>query len=193
MTETFRYFAFGSNMLTERLRVRCKDARPVGRAHVEGHRITFFKRSADESGKAMIEQTDDSNDVVHGVLFDIPRHELEVLDKHEGVGKGYWRKAGFEVIEQITKENVPAMTYMAEKSHIVAGLQPYDWYKALILAGAEQHGLPKSYIEDIRSMSALVDPDKDRRARGQAIEILNKAGYAYLLQTGTNVAQARAN
>lgn len=45
------YFAYGSNMLTERLIARTPSARPVGTSLLPGHRLTFHKRGRDGSGK----------------------------------------------------------------------------------------------------------------------------------------------
>lgn len=49
---TFRYFAYGSNMLTEWLRGRCPSTEPIGIAIAANHKLRFGKRSIDKSGKA---------------------------------------------------------------------------------------------------------------------------------------------
>jgi gamma-glutamylcyclotransferase len=45
---------------------------------------------------------------------------------------------------------------------------PYDWYKALVIAGAREHGLPADYIAALAAAPAKPDPDKIRAARNLA-------------------------
>jgi hypothetical protein len=86
------YFAYGSNMLTERLQGRCKsaEARCVGLA--DGYRLAFSKKSLDGSGKATIRPDEASR--VYGVVFDIDETEIPALDVAE---VGYGRDNAFRV------------------------------------------------------------------------------------------------
>ena len=54
---TFHYFAYGSNMLTARLKARCSGAELVGRAFADGWGIEFSKPGEDGSGKATLGST----------------------------------------------------------------------------------------------------------------------------------------
>ena len=70
---SFLFFAYGSNMLTERLRERCPDARPLGAAIARGYVLSFSKRSKDGSSKAtLLTTTDGAKQDAYGVLFEIP-------------------------------------------------------------------------------------------------------------------------
>src|SRR5580700_1565214 len=89
--DTFKYFAYGSNMLTERLHERCKSAKAIGVAVAFGHRLEFSKRSRDDSGKATIVRSNKSEEHVFGVVFEVVISERAALDKAEGVGTGYER------------------------------------------------------------------------------------------------------
>ena len=51
-TETFLYFAYGSNMFTRRLKERTPSVAVADTGFVEGHRLAFDKVSRDGSGKA---------------------------------------------------------------------------------------------------------------------------------------------
>jgi len=46
-------------------------------------------------------------------------------------------------------------------------LRPYTWYKEFVVRGAEQHGLPDGYIEQLKAIDAVADPDaaRDRHNR----------------------------
>lgn len=56
-----KYFAYGSNMLTERLRARCPSAHPIGTGIAMGFRLNFSKRGEDGSGKAMLTKQSGQN------------------------------------------------------------------------------------------------------------------------------------
>jgi gamma-glutamylcyclotransferase len=46
-----------------------------------------------------------------------------------------------------------------------AGLPPYSWYKALVLAGARQHGLPVDYVAMLEAVIAVQDGDAARHGK----------------------------
>jgi hypothetical protein len=86
---TFLYYAYGSNMLTSRLKSRAPSATKVGVGTLSGHILAFDKSSADGSAKCDIKRTGKEGDVVHGVLFMVDAKDKEGLDKAEGLGYGY--------------------------------------------------------------------------------------------------------
>lgn len=170
--DTFVYFAYGSNMLTQRLQSRCPSAESIGLAHAHGYNVCFKKKSGnDKSGKATLVRGEPI-DKIPGVLFQIQRSELERLDKYEGKDKGYYRVDDFPVISE-DGGSILSMTYVSEK--LVEGLFPYDWYLALVIAGAIQHKLPNEHIEYLKER--IFEPDKDtyRKSRLEALSVLEKA------------------
>ena len=176
MSSHFSYFAYGSNMLTERLVVRCPSARAVSPALVDGYRLEFCKRSKDQSGKATLVKATDS--IVHGVLFAIDHSDVAALDRAEGAGYGYERVT---VEVQVAKGNdlIDAHSYLA--TEIDHTLRPYSWYKALVLAGATQHGLPDAHRLEISALEAIDDTNLERTSRCRAIAVLKKAGFENLI------------
>ena len=87
---TFKYFAYGSNMLKCRLcaKDRCPSAKVIGMGYIEGRRLTFDKLSQDGSGKCDAELTNRPTDRVYGVIFEIALTEKDALARAEGLGKG---------------------------------------------------------------------------------------------------------
>src|SRR5262245_23395834 len=87
---TFKYFAYGSNMLTERLcaRGRCPSATLLDVGSIRGYTLQFSKKSKDSSGKATIVRSE-AQATVMGVVFEIDEAEKRDLDRAEGVGSGY--------------------------------------------------------------------------------------------------------
>jgi gamma-glutamylcyclotransferase len=177
--ETFKYFAYGSNMLTERLRApsRCPSAEAIGVGVIFGYTLAFSKRSRDGSGKATMVRSGKSEEHVFGVVFDVAISERAALDKAEGVGSGYKRIDDLLVRLQQGGEILRAATYIATEADRT--LHPYDWYRGLVIAGAMQHTLPDDWIAMLKQVASV--PDRDPKRRLNAIAVLKKAGFGRLL------------
>jgi hypothetical protein len=166
------YFAYGSNMLTERLQSRCVSAKPRQVAHADNWALTFSKKSRDGSGKATISAA--PGDRVFGVVFDLDERELPELDRFEGAGQGYHRNDGFRVVIVPFREPLNVATYIADPSWVDNSLDPFDWYLSLVIAGARQHALPPKYISALEARPAKFDPKADRKSRREAIDLLRE-------------------
>ncbi|MAU53048.1 MAG: gamma-glutamylcyclotransferase [Roseovarius sp.] len=172
---TFLYFAFGSNMLSNRLIARCPSAKLVGKAFVQDHALEFTKKSVDGSGKAtLIERT---GVITPGVLFEIETAERDALDRFEGAGKGYDRIDTFEVVTG--HDPVTAATYLASESQ--ADLLPFDWYLATVVAGSLEHGLGEEHAAKLRATRHKPDDRDHRKSRVEAIEALRAHGHSNYL------------
>jgi hypothetical protein len=156
----FVYFAYGSNMSTERLRERIPSCEPIGIATLPGHTLRFHKRSVDKSAKCNALACGDHDSVI-GVLFSFDPAERAKLDEAEGVGSGYEHAMVTVINDKGHRRKV--LTYLATSDYIEDSLKPYVWYKDFVLAGGKEHGLPPDYIaEYIESIEAIEDPDKTR-------------------------------
>ncbi|WP_187326838.1 gamma-glutamylcyclotransferase family protein [Martelella lutilitoris] len=180
MPEGRIYFAYGSNMLGERLLRRCPSARALGPAVLEDHALDFAKPGRDGSGKATIWATPGAR--VFGVLFSLEPGDCDLLDGFEGRGKGYDRVEDCVVRPMAGGAPVTAFTYMAPPAFRASGLLPFDWYHALIIAGARQNGLPEEYIARLEGIAALADPQAGRAARCEALDILSSQATEACLQ-----------
>ncbi|WP_420410580.1 gamma-glutamylcyclotransferase family protein [Hoeflea sp.] len=169
--DSFLYFAYGSNMLTERLVARCKSAKPIGSAYVADHGLEFSKKSKDTSGKATLVPR--PGNIQYGVLFEISREDQNKLDSEEGVGAGYERIEDFAIVKTVGDVKMSVTTYLAEEPQ--DGLKPFDWYLALVLAGAMQHNLPTSQILEIRSTRYSIDTNAESKGKRKALEALTRA------------------
>lgn len=167
------YFGYGSNMLTARLRDRVPSATPHSTGWVDGYDLRFHKRSEDGSGKCNIVPVEDS--VVHGVVFEVAPHEVDALDEAERRGRGYARQ---NVRVRGRSSSVEAFGYVAQPAYVDDALLPYEWYRALVLAGAQEHGLPGSYVAALRTVRSYPDPNGARRRQYRAL--LDDAGYPLL-------------
>ena len=156
-------FAYGSNMLSARLLQRVAGAKPVGIAVLRGHALRWHKVAKDGSAKCDIVVAEDDS-VVHGVLYEIPPDEKKNLDQAEGLGFGYEEK---EVSVEVRNGTHKATAYYA--TNIDLGILPFTWYKALVVSGAVEHGLPPEYVRGLRGIEAKQDPNAQRHAQNMAL------------------------
>lgn len=164
---SLKYFAYGSNMCSVRLRARVP-CQFVTVARLTEYQLRFHKLSKkDRSSKCNAFYTGVATDEVWGVVFDIPASMKANLDRIEGLGYGY-EDASVAVTSK-AGERMLARTYVADPKFIEEGLAPYTWYKAYVLAGAAEHGLNPDYVSRaIESVVATDDPNKDRNAEETA-------------------------
>ena len=104
--------------------------------------------------------------VAHGALFAIDPIEKYRLDAAEGLGEGY-RQEWLAV--ETDRGSYHAFTYLAAESHLATDLKPYDWYAALVLAGARYHGFPPDYVAAIKQVRHEVDAEQERRLAMEAL------------------------
>ncbi|WBU55757.1 gamma-glutamylcyclotransferase family protein [Paracoccus sediminicola] len=161
------YFAYGSNMLHARLAARCPSADAIGRAEAPGFGIAFDKIGQDGSGKATLRQ--DSTEAAQGVLYEITPAEIALLDKIEGVGRGYDRA---EVAVRSQHAEIMAFSYIAAPAFRQQGLLPFAWYRGLVLAGALENDLPEAWVSKLAAQPYTEDPEPHRPRRIEAQHLL---------------------
>ena len=172
---TFLYFAYGSNMLSSRLIARCNSARILGAAIAPNHTLEFSKPSNDKSGKATLISSVGLDVHTQGVLFEIKKADLQALDRAEGAGYGYDRISAFDILLSGGNETVTAVTYIASEPR--AELRPFDWYLALVVAGALEHELGDDHVKSLLAVPYDLDPETERQSRRDALKALSKHGY----------------
>ncbi len=153
------YFAYGSNLHPARLAARAPSARLIGTGCWSGHRLAFHKIGQDGSAKCDAPVATLPTDRVHGAIYQLADADLGRLDRIEGAGTGYDR-----ALVTLDGDSGPltANTYLARQGWIDPGLKPFGWYRLLVLAGAEHHSFPDSYLAAISAVSAIPDPDRAR-------------------------------
>ncbi len=133
-----KYFAYGSNMCSGRLRDRVP-CEFVTVARLSGYQLRFHKLSKkDSSSKGNAFYTGVATDEVWGVVFEIPASKKAVLDAFEGLGYGY--------------EDVGVMV---NKAYVLAGAVEHGLPLEYV-SGA------------IEAVVAREDPDKKRHAEETA-------------------------
>lgn len=160
------YFAYGSNLLQARLKARTPSAVVAGIGILRGHQLKFHKIGDDGSAKCDAFQTDDSEDIVWGRLYQLDPAEKPILDAIEGVGHGYELK---EVNVACGENQVSAWVYVVQPGYIQDKLKPFAWYHRFVLLGARECGFPPAYIDQIRQIETRRDPDISRAEKNHQI------------------------
>jgi gamma-glutamylcyclotransferase len=148
------YAAYGSNLHPLRLTKRISSAELAGMSFLPDWSLHFHKRGDDGSGKGNILS---GGDGVHVAIFEISADDKLILDGIEGVG--------YSAATLAVPEFGDCVCYVASESYIDVALGPYDWYKELVLIGAQTHGFPGDYVSRINTIMACQDPDLTRRQK----------------------------
>jgi hypothetical protein len=155
------YFAYGSNLLEERLRLHVPTARFVAVGELPGWRREFHLRSTDGSAKCNAVNSAD-NSVLHGALYEIDVPGRRALDEWEGLGSMYGLAEA--IVRTVAGEHT-VFFYVGSDSFVDRALRPYDWYLASLIAGARRLALPAAVVEELTVRERWSDPDADRARR----------------------------
>ena len=163
---TSLYAAYGSNLHPQRLRERISSAALRGTSFLRKYTLQFHKRGQDQSAKCGIT---DCGQGLHIAIYEVHAADRKVLDTIEGVGNGY----------DIDEISVPGFgkcfTYVASHTHIDELLEPFDWYREMVLLGCLRHAFPATYCERIAALPVIEDPDPVRRDRNwSTVDVLRR-------------------
>ncbi|KTG31015.1 hypothetical protein cypCar_00044875 [Cyprinus carpio] len=146
----FMYFAYGSNLLKERLQLKNPSAvfHCVGR--IQDYRLNFGLPGdrtdcAWHGGVATIQES--VGDEVWGVVWKIDNQNLLSLDRQEQVHEGVY--SPIEVKVEIKEEVLLCRTY---KMNNLRPCPPSPQYKKVVCLGAQQNGLPQNYIQKLLAL-----------------------------------------
>lgn len=135
------YFAYGSNMSSAQMAMRCPGARALGPALLSDWRFHVNTR-----GSASILPYEGAR--VHGVLWRCTPAHFHSLDKYEGISWGNYRRRHISIVLESGKQ-ATAVVY--------AGTRTYDgrarvrYMATAVLPGAREFGLPIAYIDELNS------------------------------------------
>ena len=164
-TETL-VFSYGSNLCVPRIEARVGRVTEVSVGFVTHRRLAFHKRSIDGSAKADAAFVDAHTAAIWGVVYRLSADGKRKLDQFEFLGTGYDQ---IQVDVQHGGQATSAWMYVARPEVIDPSLQPYRWYRDLIVHGAIHHRLPADYVEFIRSQPTIEDPDSHRHVTNMSL------------------------
>ncbi|XP_060948888.1 gamma-glutamylcyclotransferase a [Limanda limanda] len=143
----FMYFAFGSNLLRQRIQLKNPSAMFCSTARLKDYKLNFglWKEHVDNKwhgGVATIESCPGAD--VWGVIWAMSDENLTSLDKQEGVSKGIY--SPLNVTVETDKGQIFCRTYQMNNFH---ACPPSPQYKQVVCQGAEQNGLPEQYRKSL--------------------------------------------
>ncbi len=166
MAATLRYFAYGSNLHPERLRVRVPSARFLKTAELHRYELRLHKRGMDDSAKCDAFYTGHEDARVYGAIYEIDAQHKADLDLYEDQGRGYlWTP--LPVMTATGPEEV--YSYLATGGFIDDSLRPYDWYQEIVLIGMRYHGHPADYIRHAAGIETISDPNVERATKNHQL------------------------
>ena len=157
---TLNYFAYGSNLHPLRLNERVASATLIGPACIKGYQLVFHKNGHDGSGKCNLFETGDNTDHVHGAIYSLAVNDKPILDEFEGKGFGYVDK---NIVIRHEDSSTQCFSYFAQNAYIIDTLEPFHWYKELVIEGAVYLRFPESYLARIKAVRSQQDPNLSRR------------------------------
>lgn len=132
----------------------------VTTAILAGHALCFHKKSLDGSAKCDAFETERDKDVVHGVIYEIAESHKAVLDRIEGLGQGY----GEKMVQLVAPAGETLVAYTYHAIVIDRTFKPYHWYKHHVVSGALEYELPVTYVDKLRKIESMEDPNPRRHA-----------------------------
>jgi hypothetical protein len=144
---------------------RVGSATSLGIHRLDAHSLRFHKIGKDGSGKCDAYFTSDPADCIWGVVYTFKQEDKEILDRIEGLGKGYREQS--VLVYDPGGIAVTAFTYIALKTDPL--LKPFVWYKNHVLTGALEANLPEFYVSQLTEVEAIDDQDAHRKARELSI------------------------
>ncbi|XP_041867507.1 gamma-glutamylcyclotransferase a [Melanotaenia boesemani] len=146
----FMYFAFGSNLLKERLQLANPSAIFFSTGRLKDYKLNFglweqHVESAWHGGVATIESCPGAE--VWGVIWTLSNENLRSLDNQEGVSLGQY--SPIEVSVETGQGTMLCRTYQMNNFH---ACPPSPQYKQVVCLGAEQNGLPVEYLKNLEAI-----------------------------------------
>ena len=129
----------------------------LGTGYLPEYELQFNKLGkTDGSGKCNVVP---GGNGVHLAIFKISESERSGLNECEGLGKGY------DHFEIDAEGFGLCSSYVAAPSATDESLQPFDWYKEMVLLGINFNQFPTEYARNVELVSAIEDPDEARSLR----------------------------
>jgi gamma-glutamylcyclotransferase len=149
------YFAYGSNMNSNRVRQRKMSFESASSGRLLDYSLRFNKRSVKYPGAAAANVVASAKGVTEGVVYRLVQPvQIEMMDPYEGYPVRYSRTA----LPIVTKVGVvDAWVYIANEDYVAEGLAPAQWYLNHLLAGRGY--LSASYFESLLQIKCLHDSD----------------------------------
>lgn len=139
------YFAYGSNMDSQRMVSRGVSFSERKLGKLKGYKLVFNKISSKDNAVGFANIVQDSSSEVFGCIYKIEDTDIAKLDSFEGVPQHYERRTLPILIEEGTM--VDAECYIANTSMTNSTVKPTQEYLGHLLSAKDI--LPQKYREEL--------------------------------------------
>jgi gamma-glutamylcyclotransferase (GGCT)/AIG2-like uncharacterized protein YtfP len=148
--EQVLHFGYGSNMSETYMKQFTPSLKYVMNAQLPNFEIQFRKYSEDMGGgiSSIIEKP---GGMIYGVLYWIPKKEIEALDILEDVPLGIYKRETFQVLGE------DDVWYSADLYRVTEPKGPYEpasKYLDLMIAGSTEHNINAEWVAKLKEMRA---------------------------------------
>ncbi|XP_038248253.1 gamma-glutamylcyclotransferase isoform X3 [Dermochelys coriacea] len=149
--DSFLYFAYGSNLLRERILLKNPSATFCAVANLQDFKLVFGNHQGKPSSywhgsTATIVQS--PGDEVWGVVWKMNTSDLNSLDKQEGVEDGIY----IPIEVNLPMQEGKVLTCRSYQMNDCVYDLPSPQYKKVICMGAKQNGLPTAYQKKLEAI-----------------------------------------
>uniref|UniRef100_Q07JS9 Gamma-glutamylcyclotransferase n=1 Tax=Rhodopseudomonas palustris (strain BisA53) TaxID=316055 RepID=Q07JS9_RHOP5 len=147
--KTILHFAYGADMNPQQIAERCSWAKPVAVARLPDHALSFHGHSDTWDGGEEAAVPRPGQDL-YGVVYRLSLSDADSLDAAQGVrlnGTGGYFHVPAEVIGL---DGIRWSVVLHRKDVLREFRCPSRDYLDFIVAGAEFHGLPQTYVDSLR-------------------------------------------
>ncbi len=155
------YFAYGSNMLEEQMRVRCgnENYEKFGYGYINDYELAFTRKSTNWCNMGVADLIYKKGVKTYGRIYKINEIARNKLDCCEGfkekknkksITNAYYREDNILIYAERLGKEIYACCYFAIRQ--ADFIQPSKEYLDVLIKGANECGLPNSYIEEIKKI-----------------------------------------
>lgn len=148
---TYCYFAFGSNMDKEQMKIRKANFTEMQKGIIKDWKLVFNKINSKKVGAGYANIIPNSGSIVEGIIYKVDNDAIPILDGFEGVPINYEQK--IMPVENTNKELIDCIVYIANPSKVDNFLKPEKLYLQHLLKGKDF--LSESYFSDLKSVETL--------------------------------------
>jgi gamma-glutamylcyclotransferase (GGCT)/AIG2-like uncharacterized protein YtfP len=148
--EQVLHFGYGSNMSETYMKQFTPSLKYVMNAQLPNFEIQFRKYSEDMGG-GISSIIDKPGGMIYGVLYWIPKKEIEALDILEDVPLGIYKRETFQVLGE------DDVWYSADLYRVTEPKGPYEpasKYLDLMIAGSTEHNINPEWVAKLKEMRA---------------------------------------
>lgn len=142
------HFGYGSNLSSKFLKKYCPNLKTVMKASLPNYHIEFrFYSTNLEGGISTIIEA--PGEMTHGIIFSMPKKEMDELDIIESVPEGLYSRETFLVLGEDGKWHKADLYRVVNPQGPFAPAKKYLEY---MLEGAQEHKMDPKFIKWLESM-----------------------------------------